>query len=148
MLVLKIGQLVESILNSSSSLNIEKGRKIFKESIIKDVKGKKIQDIYHIYGTVKDDKKVYNTHIKFSLKDKKLLECRCSCDEFNEIYKYKKNFLCEHLVATTFKFHHLVKEKVKNSESKNVGKTNLIYKNTNINNILENTFLKKEKLSY
>lgn len=144
---MKIGQLIESILNSSSSLNIEKGRKIFKESIIRDVKGKKIQDIYHIYGTVKDDKKLYNTHIKFSLKDKKLLECRCSCDEFNEIYKYKKNFLCEHLVATTFKFHDLVKEKVKSSDSKNTNKVNLIYKNTNLNNLIEDASIEKEKLS-
>lgn len=144
---MKIKELVHSILNSSSSLNLEKGRMIYKESIIKDIKGKKIDNIYHIYGSVKDDKKFYNTHIKYDLKYKKILECRCGCGEFNENYKYKKNFLCEHLVATTFKFNELVDKKVKSTSSLEDNKKSLIYKGTNLNTLIKNVFKEKEKLS-
>ncbi|MDO4535146.1 MAG: DEAD/DEAH box helicase [Clostridium perfringens] len=144
---MKIKELVESILNSSSSLNLGKGKKRYEESIIKDIKGKKIDTMYHIYGAVKDDRKFYNTHIKYDLTHKKTLECRCGCEEFNENYKYKKNFLCEHLVATTFKFNELVDKKVKSTSSLENNKNKLIYKTTNLNNLLESTFLKKEELS-
>lgn len=143
---MKIKDLIQSILNSSSSLNLGKGKKIYKESTIKDIKGKKIDNIYHIYGCVNEDKKNYNTHIKYNLKDKKVLQCTCGCEEFKENYIYKKNFMCEHLVATTFKFDELIDKKIKNSTSLERPKNNLIYKNTNINNLINDVFKEKERL--
>ena len=143
---MNIRDLIEYILNSSSSLNLEKGKKIFNKNIIKDVKGKKIENIYHIYATIKDNEKLYNTHIKFNINERKILENRCSCEEFKENYKYKKNFLCEHLVATTYKFRELAEKKIKTSPTKSAEK-GLLYKSTNLNNLLEKALLKKEKLS-
>lgn len=144
--ILNIRDLIEYILNSSSSLNLEKGKRIFSKNVIKDVKGKKIENIYHIYATIKDNEKLYNTHIKFNINERKILENRCSCEEFKENYKYKKNFLCEHLVATTYKFRELAEKKIKTSPTKSAEKS-LLYKSTNLNNLLEKALLKKEKLS-
>ena len=143
---MNIRDLIEYILNSSSSLNLEKGKRIFDKNVIKDVKGKKIENIYHIYATIKDNEKLYNTHIKFNINERKILENRCSCEEFKENYKYKKNFLCEHLVATTYKFRELAEKKIKTSPTKSAEKS-LLYKSTNLNNLLEKALLKKEKLS-
>ena len=129
--ILNIRDLIEYILNSSSSLNLEKGKKIFNKNIIKDVKGKKIENIYHIYATIKDNEKLYNTHIKFNINERRILENRCSCEEFKENYKYKKNFLCEHLVATTYKFRELAEKKIKTSPTKSAEKS-LLYNMLNL----------------
>ncbi|WP_415875197.1 hypothetical protein [Clostridium sp.] len=52
-----------------------------------------------------------STHIKLNLKNKKLEDVRCTCDDFKEFSKNQPLFMCEHLTGTAYKFLSLMNKK-------------------------------------
>lgn len=108
---LKLNELKSIILKSASSAMKKDGEDAFNKGLVTYFKGKKIDDIYHIYGRVKDKNKYneeLNTHIKINLEKKKLDGAKCSCDEFKEFASSGYTFMCSHITATTYKFLSLL----------------------------------------
>ena len=97
------------MLKSSSDLMRKEGERVFKEGLITNIKGKKLGDIYHIYGCVNNEQKSieFNTHIKIDLLKKKLLGVKCTCDDFKELSTNGYLFMCSHLTGTAYKFFAL-----------------------------------------
>ncbi|WP_027623794.1 SNF2-related protein [Clostridium lundense] len=107
---MNLRELEEIIFKTSSNFMRKKGESIFKEGLVSNIKGKKIDNIYHIYGDVLKYNNGDNikTHIKVNLLHKKLDGVSCTCDDFKEISMNKKLFMCEHLNATAYKFLSLL----------------------------------------
>ncbi|WP_010239647.1 DEAD/DEAH box helicase [Clostridium arbusti] len=103
---MNIEELGKIIFKPSSSLMQKNGEDIFKDGLVSNIKGKKIDDIYHIYGEVIDavNYNKFKTHIKINLEQKKLSGLSCSCDDFKNVSMYKTEFMCQHLTATAYKF--------------------------------------------
>jgi len=106
---LRLKELENIILNSSSDLMRKEGEKAFKNGLITNIKGKKLGDIYHIYGSVNNEmkSKEFNTHIKIDLSNKKLSGVKCTCDDFKELSTNGYLFMCSHLIGTAYKFFAL-----------------------------------------
>ena len=86
----------------------KEGENAFNKGLVTYFKGKKINDIYHVYGRVKDKNKEFNTHIKINLQKKKLDGAVCSCDEFKESAASGYTLMCIHINATAYKFFSLL----------------------------------------
>lgn len=98
---------LEKIIFCSSSIVIRKyGKELFLNGAVSNIKGRKIDNIYHIYGDVINSTNFthYKTHIKIDLSNQKLIGTNCSCDDFAENSIHGYNFMCPHLSATTYKF--------------------------------------------
>lgn len=103
---MNLKELEQILFKTSSNLMRKSGEKIFKGRLVSNIKGKKIDNIYHIYGDVlnKFNQDKFKTHIKINLSSKKLDGVNCTCDDFKVICINKKLFMCEHLTATAYKF--------------------------------------------
>ncbi|WP_341457894.1 SNF2 helicase associated domain-containing protein [Clostridium diolis] len=103
---MKLNELKLIILESSSNVMKVEGENAFKNGLVTNFKSKKIDNIYHIYGIVKDKSKLkeFNTHIKIDLQKKKLEEATCSCDKFKELTSSEHTLMCIHITATAYKF--------------------------------------------
>ena len=86
----------------------KEGEDAFNKGLVTYFKGKKINDIYHVYGRVKDKNKEVNIHIKINLQKKKLEGAVCSCDEFKECASSGYTLMCIHINATAYKFFSLL----------------------------------------
>jgi SNF2 family DNA or RNA helicase len=102
----KFEELEYIILKSASNFAKKQGEKAFKDGLVTITQGKKIDNIYHIYGSIKDgiNQQEYKTHMKINLKDKKLSGIRCTCDDFSELSANGSSFMCSHLTATAYGF--------------------------------------------
>jgi SNF2 family DNA or RNA helicase len=88
----------------------KEGEDAFNRGLVTYFKGKNIENIYHIYGGVKDESKhkEFNTHIKINLQKKKLEGAECSCDEFKELASSGYTLMCSHITASLYKFFSLL----------------------------------------
>ncbi len=125
---MNLKELEEIIFKPSSNFMRKSGEKIFKEGLVSNIKGKNIDNAYHIYGDVCNsaNEKKFKTHIKVNLLNKKLEDVSCGCNDFKDISINKKLFMCEHLTASAYKFFSLFyKKKVaKNEELKRLSEDN------------------------
>jgi SNF2 family DNA or RNA helicase len=82
------------------------GKKAFNSGLVTKIKGKKIENTYHIYGSVSNDAKSceLSTYIKIDLLKKKLDGIRCTCEDFKEFSATGNLFMCSHLTATAYRF--------------------------------------------
>jgi len=103
-------ELKSIVLKSASSAMKKEGENAFNKGLVTYFKGKKIDNIYHVYGRIKDESalKELNTHIKINLQKKKLESIECSCDEFKEFSLSGYTFMCSHLTASAYKFFSLL----------------------------------------
>lgn len=116
---MNLKELQQIVFKSASELAKKEGEKIFIEGLVSSIKGKKIDNIYHVYGTVKNknDLKEFNTHMRINLSSKKLEGIKCTCDDFKELSSKGYYFMCGHLTATAFRFFSsLSKNNVKEDE--------------------------------
>ncbi|MGL5245687.1 MAG: SNF2 helicase associated domain-containing protein, partial [Sarcina sp.] len=99
---------------------INEGEKLFKQGLVNNIKSKKIGKYYHIYGTVEGKGNIltFNTHLTIDLDTKLLNSSNCSCNDYKEASKYKKDFLCRHLVGTNYMFRSIVLKKYSNKNKK------------------------------
>ena len=83
---LKLKSIADNILKISSTYTKQQGTEIAKNSFVKDLKGKSIDDTYHIYGRVLNDNKskTYSTHIKVNKDTDKIIDTKCTCETFDE----------------------------------------------------------------
>ncbi|MCY6960286.1 DEAD/DEAH box helicase [Clostridium brassicae] len=131
------------ILSPSSDLMRGLGKDVFKKNLVTNIRGKKIDNMYHIYGNVLNELKAreFSTHIKIDLINKNVTFVKCSCDQFEEFSKNKKLFMCEHLTATAYKFLSVYYKKKEKKDRlseevytvKNYGQKGVYKKNNNIN---------------
>lgn len=133
----------DNLLRISSSFTKTQGEKLSKESFIKDLAGKSINGVYHIYGKVLSDNKskTYSTHIKIDMKTDRIIDTKCTCETFEENRRQIRNYVCKHIVGTTYTFYNAAIKQVKNKKT-NTKEEKLENKNTNTN-IKENK-VKKE----
>lgn len=119
---------MKNLVRRTSSFTREQGKKLIKEAYVKDVRGKSIDGIYHIYGSVLNDDKNwdYNTHIKINMKNSDIVGTNCSCETFKENSKHIKNYVCKHISATNDVFYSLAKKKMQNNKLKSNNKTQLV----------------------
>lgn len=119
---------MKNLVRRTSSFTREQGKKLIKEAYVKDVKGKSIDGIYHIYGSVLNDDKNwdYNTHIKINMKNNDIMGTNCSCETFKENSKHIKNYVCKHISATNDVFYSLAKKKMQKNKLKSNNKPKLI----------------------
>nr|WP_283736621.1 DEAD/DEAH box helicase [Clostridium perfringens] len=119
---------MKNLVRRTSSFTREQGKKLIKEAYVKDVKGKSIDGIYHIYGSVLNDDKNwdYNTHIKINMKNSDIMGTNCSCETFKENSKHIKNYVCKHISATNDVFYSLAKKKRQKNKLKSNNKPKLV----------------------
>lgn len=119
---------MKNLVRRTSSFTREQGKKLIKEAYVKDVKGKSIDGIYHIYGSVLNDDKNwdYNTHIKINMKNSDIIGTNCSCETFKENSKHIKNYVCKHISATNDVFYSLAKKKMQKNKLKSNNKPKLV----------------------
>ena len=119
---------MKNLVRRTSSFTREQGKKLIKEAYVKDVKGKSIDGIYHIYGSVLNDDKNwdYNTHIKINMKNSDIVGTNCSCETFKENSKHIKNYVCKHISATNDVFYSLAKKKMQKNKLKSNNKPKLV----------------------
>ena len=127
------------------------GEDAFNKGLVYNFKGKKIEDIYHIYGRMKDKSgnKELNTHIKINLQKKKLEGAKCSCDEFNEFASSGYTLMCSHITATAYKFLSLLskdKEETCEDSEKNIIQKYKIWGNTDTTRLIRKS--EKNSLYY
>ncbi|HIG0356116.1 DEAD/DEAH box helicase [Clostridium sporogenes] len=145
---MNLRELVEIVLIKCSKLVRIEGKKIYKSELVYDVKSKKINNIYNIYGKVKNENKIndYYTHVKINISKGILEKTKCSCDDFIENSAYDKEFLCPHIIATTYKFYDLAIKRLKDKSNKKEDKSKTMVGNTILNEITKYENL-KEKLN-
>lgn len=119
---------MKNLVSRTSSFTREQGKKLIKEAYVKDVKGKCIDGIYHIYGSVLNDDKNwdYNTHIKINMQNSDIIGTNCSCETFKENSKHIKNYVCKHISATNDVFYSLAKKKMQKNKLKSNNKPKLV----------------------
>ncbi|MGV1022412.1 DEAD/DEAH box helicase [Clostridium perfringens] len=119
---------MKNLVRRTSSFTREQGKKLIREAYVKDVKGKSIDGIYHIYGSVLNDDKNwdYNTHIKINMKNSDIMGTNCSCETFKENSKHIKNYVCKHISATNDVFYSLAKKKMQKNKLKSNNKPKLV----------------------
>ncbi|MDU1307440.1 MAG: DEAD/DEAH box helicase [Clostridium perfringens] len=119
---------MKNLVRRTSSFTREQGKKLIQEAYVKDVKGKSIDGIYHIYGSVLNDDKNwdYNTHIKINMKNSDIMGTNCSCETFKENSKHIKNYVCKHISATNDVFCSLVKKMMQKNKLKSNNKPKLV----------------------
>lgn len=119
---------MKNLVRRTSSFTREQGKKLIKEAYVKDVKGKYIDGIYHIYGSVLNDDKNwdYNTHIKINMQNSDIIGTNCSCETFKENSKHIKNYVCRHISATNDVFYSLAKKKMQKNKLKSNNKPKLV----------------------
>jgi SNF2 family DNA or RNA helicase len=113
-------ELQQIVFKSASTLMKKEGEKIFSDGLVSTIQGKKIEDIYHIYSTVKSQRGTieFSTHMKINLSTKRLEGVKCSCDDFKALSTKGHSFMCSHLIASAYRFFELIsKNKVKENES-------------------------------
>lgn len=96
--------LEEMIFKPSSSLIKKHGEEIFRKNLVSNLKGKRIENMYHVYGDVKDLNITHRVHIKLDVQGNTLEGASCNCEEYKEISRYKKIFMCKHINAVAYKF--------------------------------------------
>ena len=119
---------MKNLVRRTSSFTREQGKKLIQEAYVKDVKGKSIDGIYHIYGSVLNDDKNwdYNTHIKINMQNSDIMGTNCSCETFKENSKHIKNYVCKHISATNDVFYSLAKKKMQKNKLKSNNKLKLV----------------------
>lgn len=105
-------RLEENILKNCAGLTKTKGEQLFNNKSIKNIQGKRIDDIYHIYGKLNYENKDFSTHIKYDLKKEKLCGFKCTCIKYKEYIDQGYPYYCEHIAATSFKFLNSLKDKL------------------------------------
>lgn len=126
---MNLRNMINSLLKLGSSISKNNGKNLFKAGFVNKVISKKIDNTYHIYGRVLDNKNEYSTHIKFNLNDE-VKEVKCTCNQFEENSREIRNYTCSHIIATMYKFYYEVSNKVKKQEIKNIKDLN---KSLNLN---------------
>lgn len=120
---MNLKELEQIIFKPSSNLMRKMGEEVLENGLVSNIKGKKIESIYHIYGDILNhiNEVEFKTHIKINLLSKKVEGVRCTCDNFREFSRNKNLFMCEHLTATAYKFLSLSYKK-KAMENKSLKK--------------------------
>ena len=136
------------IFKTCSSINKNKGKELLSKGLISNIQGKKIDDIYHIYGKVEGENNLISTHIKINLKTRKLIGFRCSCKNYSDLMEQGHSYFCEHISATGYKFLQVIsKKRESNEDSKKIKKSLINKKELNLDikieykNINDSSFL-------
>ena len=95
--------LLDNVLALGSNISIKEGRDIYKSKLVSNLSSKKIIDVYHIYSRVSemDNSKEYSCHIKYNLKNEKVIGATCTCSTYEEFSKHKKNYISQKILIST-----------------------------------------------
>lgn len=150
---LELKELEYIVFKPASNLMRKEGQRAFKEGLIHNIIGKKIGNMYHIYGHVNNEMKSqeFTTHIKIDLLNKKLEGIECTCDDFKELSADGYLFMCSHLTGTAYKFFSLAsKNNAKETERPEKANEDNInnYTNQKQNNVIKLTRIVSKESTY
>ncbi len=148
---LKLVELKSILLKSASNAMKIEGENALSKGMITYFKSKNIDNIYHIYGKVRDENKPkeYDTHIKINLQKKRLDGVVCSCDEFKEFASSGYTFMCSHLTATSYKFLSLIlKDKKVESQNKKEIEVKEVKKSEKVSTARLTRIVEKDSIYY
>ncbi|MGH4120279.1 DEAD/DEAH box helicase [Clostridium sp.] len=135
---MKIKELECIVFKSSSDRMRSEGQKAVNNGLVTKINGKKIDNIYHVYGLVSSETKSseFNTHIKINLLKKRLEGVNCTCEDFKARPSADYLFMCSHLTATAYRFFNLTAqntamegrklEVIKDNDSNKHGTNNIV----------------------
>ena len=109
---MNLKDILDKVLALGSNVTIKEGKEIYKEKLVSNLSSKNISGIYHIYSKVNSKKEYYSCHIKIDLNKEKVIGCTCTCKQYEDFSKYKSDYICKHIVASTFTFYSAVKKKI------------------------------------
>ena len=114
--------LLDNVLALGSNISIKDGKEIYKNRLVSNLSSKKINDIYHIYSKVieQDNGKEYSCHIKYNLKDERVIGATCTCSIYENFSKHKSNYICKHIIASIFYFYIVAKNRIKKINKENL----------------------------
>ncbi|MBU3132587.1 SNF2 helicase associated domain-containing protein [Clostridium gasigenes] len=117
---MNLKELVDKVLDSGSNFNRKEGELIFNKGLASNIKSKKIDFIYNIYGKVKNENSTseFNSHIKINIKNETLLSCKCTCNESEDNSKLTNIYVCKHNLAIMYMFYDLAKKKIISDKEK------------------------------
>lgn len=154
---MNLKELVDKVLYSGSNFSRKEGELIFKQGLASNIKSKKIDSIYHIYGNVKNENKTmeFSSHIKIDIENNRLQGCKCTCSECEENGRVTKNYICKHNLATIHMFYDLAKKRIPKSKENSENKGNIILKSlrnksevSNLNLDIRLKYVKEEPIGY
>lgn len=131
---MNLQEMEKIIFKPASNIMKRMGEEAFKTGLVTSVKGRKIENIYHVYGSILNtiSHGEIKTHIKINLKDKCVGGVRCTCEDFKNISKNKSLFMCQHLTGTAYKFLNLIEDKKTKTKSVAKGYPKKLIKEENL----------------
>lgn len=120
---MNLKDLVDKVLYAGSNFTRKEGELIFNNGLAYNIKSKKIESIYHIYGNVKNENGTgdFSSHIKIDIARNKLVGSKCSCIESVESLKLTNNYVCKHNIATIYMFYDMAKKRIVKTNTKSTG---------------------------
>lgn len=114
--------ITDNVLKLSSSFTREQGKTLAKVGSVNELKNKNIDGTYHIYGRVLNDNKskAYGTHIKIDTRTDRVLDTKCTCETFEENRREIRNYVCKHIVATSWTFYSVARKKLQAQKATSV----------------------------
>ena len=137
---MNLKELVEKVLYLGSNFSRREGKLLFNKGLVSNIKSKKIDSIYHIYGKVKNENatREFNSHVKIDMKNGRVEGCKCTCDESEENTKLTNSYVCKHNLATMYMFYDLAKKKIPKSQVVSENKGNVILESLRKNKVVSN----------
>lgn len=173
---MKVEDFEDIIIRKTSPIVRRSGKELYKKGLVKNIKGKRFDGFYSLYGVVDSEnkRKEFNTYMKINLVNKSIDRASCDCDNFKRLSRGSSLFICSHLVAVTEKFLVAMRKKtgvkpLKKSNSDNtilrilrkvkdnetlyeirtyLGKDKVVIKDENLREFLEVNIDKKVKFTY
>ena len=154
---MNLKELVDKVLYLGSNFTRKEGEILFKKGLVSNIKSKKIDSTYHIYGKVKNENSTreFNSHIKIDMQNAKMQGCKCTCEESEENSKITNSYVCKHNMATIYMFYDLAKKRVKAVNKNTESKGNSILKTlmsksktSNINLDVRLKYVKESPIEY
>lgn len=127
---MNLKELVDKVLYCGSNFARREGELIFKDGLVSNMKSKKIDSTYHIYGKVKNENRTmeFRSHIKINIENGTLLGCKCTSNECEENGKITNRYVCKHNLATMYMFYDLAKKKIPSVKENSENRGNSILK--------------------
>lgn len=154
---MNLKELVDKVLYLGSNFARREGELLFKQGLASNIKSKKIDSIYHIYGNVKNENKTveFSSHIKINMANGTLQGSKCTCSECEENARLTKNYICKHNLATIYMFYDLAKKRIPKSKDSGENKGNVILRSLreksetpNLNLDIKLKYVKEEPTDY
>ena len=113
---MKLSKLEEIVLGSTSTINVNRAKKLLNDKELIKFNIHKSEGYYNIYGNFKSENKLqsYSAHLKIDLKNEVITLSKCNCNTYKDGSVGNNRYKCEHIIATGLQFINQIKNKISN----------------------------------